>query len=151
MKKKYKSAVDHGNEFELLFDSWCEAAGVYIKKDETLTNSKRRRKDKSVDRIVIYKGKELGIELKSIGQSRKILDYDITNGPKNKDKALKFHQISSLDFLIIQYRPNKPILITKEDLLRFIAFNKKNSLNYKDALKIGAEVEDMKWLQNLKN
>ncbi len=148
--KKYKSAADHGNEFELLFDSWCEAASIYIKKDETLTNSKRRRKDKSVDRVVVYEGNEYKIELKSIGQDRKVLDYDITNGPKNKNKALKFHQIAELDFLIIKYRPNNPILITKEDLLKFIAFNDKNNLNYDDALKIGVEVEGMEWLQNLK-
>ncbi len=145
--KKNKSAAIYGKEFENKIHTWLRNAKIPFKSDETISGSKRRQKDIKCD-LEILLGSSIFIELKTVREEQP-LSYNITMS--GVSRHLKFHQICKMCYLIVEYRPNKPILITKEDLLRFIAFNKKNSLNYKDALKIGVEVEDMKWLQNLKD
>lgn len=144
--KTYKSGASYGSDFENKIDQWSTDAKLEFYKDKTLDNAKRRKKDLSTDRRYVIAGKDIFVELKTCS-TKQPLSYNITQGPEKRH--LKFHQIAKLDYLIVEWRPNDPIVITRRDLLTFIGLHKKNSINHAEASEIGFKITDMKWLKSI--
>ena len=144
--KKYKSGASFGDTFEKLFAEWCDASKIAFRKEQTLSNSKRRHKDKMCDYELIFKDKSIFIELKS-AQIKQSLDYCLYEDGRNH--KIKFHQICKMDYLIIEWRSedNIYIAITKNDFLKWAASKNKNSINYKDSLEIGQTIANLGWLK----
>lgn len=144
--KHFKSASSFGADFENKIDKWSNDAKLEFYSDKTLSNSKVRKKDISTDRRYVVYGNDIFVELKTCRSSQP-LSYNITPGIEKRH--LKFHQICKMDYLIYESRPNKPIVISKKAFLLFAANHKKNSINYKEALKIGFEIENMEWIKGI--
>ena len=139
---KFVSGASYGDKFEQLFELWCDALKIPFRKEKTLSNSKRRHKDKSCDYELILKDKSIFIELKT-AQIKQSLDYSVYEDGRNH--KIKFHQICKMDYLIIEWRSDKNVyvVISKKDFLKFAGANKKNSINYKDSLSIGTVINDL--------
>ena len=102
--------------------------------------------DKKADRVVKIRFKEVYIELKTTTECQG-LDYSLyDDGSSHK---IKFHQICVADYFILEYRPNKPVVVKKADFLNWAARQKKNSINYKDTQSIGFEIDNMEWLKEV--
>lgn len=146
MKHNFVSSSTFGKIFEDMIDQWSNDAKLEFYNDKTLDNAKRRKKDISTDRRYIINDIEVFVELKTCRKGQP-LSYNITPGPEKRH--LKFHQICKMDYLIFESRPEKPIVIKKRDLLWFAANHKKNSINHKEALKIGFEIDSMEWIKEV--
>jgi hypothetical protein len=140
---KFKPGATTGKEFEDKIDLWLNNANITFYSDKTLSNGKRRQKDIKCDRRLIIDDIEVFIELKTTTE-KQALDYSLYDD--GRTHKIKFHQICKMDWLIVEFRPNKPIAITKDNFLFFAATHKKNSINYKNALEIGFEIEDFLWI-----
>lgn len=145
-KDKYKPAASYGDDFENKIDQWSNAAKLEFYTDKTLDNSKRRKKNLSTDRRYVINGVNVFVELKTCREGQP-LSYNITLGPEKRH--LKQHQIAKMHYLIYETRPHDPIVISKKDLMWFAANHKKNSINYKDALKIGLSITNMEWIKDI--
>ena len=149
-KRKYKSSATYGSDFEQEVFRMLESIGLPFVKETTLTNSKVRKIDLGCDIEVKVNGKSVFIELKT-KQDHQCLSYDLTG---NKERSLKNHQIKRLHYLVIQFRPNKHIkevemyVLSKQELIEFIACHSKNSISRKDCAEFGTKIEDMRWLND---
>lgn len=146
MKEKYISAPTVGADFEAKIDEWSLNAGLEFYSDKTLDNAKRRKKDISTDRCFVVNSEDVFIELKTTGSTS--MSYTLYH--TQKKHRIKFEQICKMDYIILEFRPNKPLVISKKQFLTFAANYKFNSINYKNALKIGFEIEGMEWLNDIK-
>lgn len=145
-KNKYKPSSSYGSDFEDKIDQWSNDSKLEFYLDKTLDNSKRRKKDLSTDRRYVINGTNVFVELKTCREGQP-LSYNITLGPERRH--LKQHQISKMDYLIYETRPHDPIVVKKSDFMWFAATHKKNSINYKEALKIGFQITNMEWIKNI--
>lgn len=146
-KNKFVSGATTGKKFEQLIDTWLFNAGIRFESDETISTGGRRRKGIKCDRKLIIGDKEVYVELKTTTENQ-ALDFRMYDD--GRSHKLKFHQISRMDWLIIEFRPHMPIAIKKEDFLNWWANLKrtKNSIGYKDALSIGKVITDMEWVKD---
>jgi len=143
-KSKFISGATEGKLFEEKFDAWCFKANIPFETDNILSPGKRRRKDLKCDRKLMVNGYDVYIELKTT-TVKQSLDYSLyEDGISHK---IKFHQIARCDWLILEFRPNKPIAISKMQFLGWACQQKKHSINYKDALSIGRVIDDLEWLK----
>jgi len=138
-----------GDNFEELFFTWCDKVGIPFRKEKTLTNGKRRRKDKKVDTELFPKDNPVFVELKS----RKIthqIDYRLFEDGKRH--ILKFHQICKMDWLIVEWRGDQNIYVAikRNNFRQWAAKQQKNSFSYKDSLEMGEVIEGVEWLELLK-
>lgn len=143
MKNKFIPGAVTGKQLEDKIDLWLNNANITFYSDKTISNGKRRQKDIKCDRRLIIDDKEVFVELKTTTEKQS-LDYSLFND--GRIHKIKFHQICKMDYLILEFRPHLPIVLTKEQFLNFAANHKKNSINYKDALKIGFTIKDMEWI-----
>lgn len=143
---KFISGSTYGDEFEQTIFTMLDTDGIPYRKEQTLSNSKRRVKDKSCD-LEILLSKSIFIELKTVYNQP--LTYNITLDTKKRH--LKFHQIAKMDYLIVEYRPNKPVVISKRNFLVFVSEHKKNSMTYSEALEIGFELNNFKWIKEVRS
>jgi len=143
---KFISGSVTGKYFEDKIDKWIDDAKLAYRRDLTLDGTKRRKINKNSDREVFLGNKSIFIELKTI-DCKNVLTYALWNDGKKHN--IKFVQICTCDWFIFEFRPHKPIAIEKSDFLNWAARQKKNSINYKDALSIGFEIEDMKWIKEV--
>ena len=151
--KKWKSGASHGAAFEeesfIMFDN----AGIPYRKEETLSSSKRRKKDKKCDIECFINDKSIFIELKTMWDDNP-LKFDVFNKITH-EVNLKYHQIKSMDYLVIKWRPHTKIeepkmyMIKKFDFVMWASSVKKASMNLKDCRKIGIRIYDMEWLKEV--
>lgn len=147
MKNKFISGSVTGQAFEDEIDRWLNDAKIEFYEDKTLSNSKRRHKDIKCDRRCVVNGNDVFIELKTTTDNT-----NLTFGLYNDGKTyqIKPHQIHKADYLIIKFRPNKPLVITKKEFILWACSVKKKSIMYKDAIKIGFPIDNMRWLYDIR-
>ena len=145
-KNKFKSGATYGSEFEAKIDSWAEQAGIPWEIDKTLGTDRKRKKGQGCDRRYIVGDRKVNVELKTLGKDASL---PVSLYPNHQKTGLKFHQVCAMDYLIVECRPYLPVAVRKEDLLIFMCAVKKNSVNRKDVLKIGFEIEGMEWLKDV--
>jgi hypothetical protein len=143
MKSNYRPGAVTGKAFEDKIDSWADAAGIPYKSDDTISSGGRRRKDLKCDRCYLINGKEVYVELKTTTEKAS-MDFSLYND--GKQHKIKYYQIHQMDYIIMCYRPNEPLLISKKGFILWACSVDKKSISYKDALKIGKRINDMEWL-----
>jgi len=151
--KTFISGATFGSTFEEEIFTMLDKAQIPYRKEETLSSGKRRRKDKKCDIEAMLTDKSVFIELKTLWDD-KALEYDLYN--HGLDCNLKYHQIQSMDYLVIKFRPHSKIkvnemyMVHKKDFVLWAITVKKKSASLKDFRKIGTLIQDMRWLNDVR-
>lgn len=140
MKKNiYVSNAKYGANFEKKISDILTDYGVQNKHEQTITNGRKRTRDKGSDFEILIDGKKIYLELKSTTSAQSI-DYTLIDD--FKIHKLKHHQICKMDWLLVEYRDKEEMyLIEKHDFLKWACEQKKNSLSYRNCAEIGIKID----------
>jgi len=132
-----------GNDLEERIIKQLSSEGFEPRKEKTLTDSKRRRKDLKAD-IQVNTGHKL--ECKSTTDNTNLTIDIVGNHP---ERNIKFHQICNADYFVLEFRPQPIYIVPKITLLKWWSelSRKKMSIKWQDVKEIGFELDTFDFLR----